>query len=67
MSAELMPDQRLMFFYEDIRKQVEADRGHKHPFTAGPKVREYAEQLRSELIRRRLAHSPIDWPSSGSR
>jgi hypothetical protein len=64
MSAELMPDQRLMFFYEDIRRHVEADRGRKHPFTTGPKVREYAEQLRRELIRRRLAHAPIDWPSN---
>jgi hypothetical protein len=64
MSTELMPDQRLLFFYEDIRRHVEADRGHKHSFTAGPKVRQYAEQLREELVRRRLAHSPIDWPGS---
>jgi hypothetical protein len=64
MSAELMPDQRLLFFYEDVRRQVEADRGQKHSFTAGPQVRQYAEQLRNELVKRRLAHSPIDWPST---
>jgi hypothetical protein len=63
MSIEQMPDERLAHFYENIRQQVEADRGKRHQFTAGPTVRQYAEGLRSEMIKRRLTHSPIDWPS----
>jgi len=58
-----MPDDRLIHFYENIRQQAEADRAHKHHFTAGPTVRQYAEKLRDEMIKRRLQHSPIDWPS----
>ena len=34
MSLEKMPDQRLIHFYESIRQQAEADRAHKHHFTA---------------------------------
>ena len=64
MSVEQMPDQRLMHFYENIRQQAEADRAHKHHFTAAPTIREYADRLRNEMIRRRLQHKPIDWPSS---
>jgi hypothetical protein len=63
MSVEHMPDERLARFYENIRQQVEADRGKKHQFTAGPTVRQYADGLRSEMIKRRLRHSPIEWPS----
>jgi len=63
MSVENMPDERLVFFYENIRLQAEADRQHKHHFTAGPTVRQYADELRDEMVKRRLQHSPIDWPS----
>jgi hypothetical protein len=63
MSIEQMPDERLAHFYENIRQQVEADRGQKHQFTAGPSVRQYAEGLRGEMIKRRLRHAPIEWPS----
>jgi hypothetical protein len=63
MNVEQMPDKRLAHFYENIRQQVEADRARKHQFTTGPKVRQYADNLRSELIKRRLKHSRIDWPS----
>jgi len=63
MSVEDMPDERLTRFYENIRKEVEADRMHKHRFMASPTVREYADSLRSEMIKRRLSHSPIEWPS----
>ena len=59
-----MPDQRLVHYYENIRQQVDADRAHKHQFATGPTVREYADRLRNEMIRRRLQHAPIDWPSS---
>jgi len=56
MSVERMPDGRLTHSYENIRKQVEADRVHKHQFMANPTVRQYADQLRSEMIKRRLRH-----------
>jgi len=63
MSVEHMPDERLAHFYENIRQQVEADRANKHRFMASPTVRQYADGLRSEMIKRRLNHSPIEWPS----
>ena len=62
MSVEHMPDQRLAHFYENIRQQVEADRANKHQFMAHPTVRQYADKLRAEMIKRRLHHSAIDWP-----
>ncbi len=62
MSVERMPDERLAHYYESIRQQVEADRAHKHQFTASATVRDYADKLQSELIKRRLKHSPIEWP-----
>ena len=65
VSVEKMPDQRLVHYYENIRQQVGADRAHKHQFATGADgVGEYADRLRSEMIRRRLGHAPIDWPSS---
>jgi hypothetical protein len=67
MSVEHMPDQRLAHFYENIRQQVEADRASKHQLMANPTVRQYADKLRSEMIKRRLQHSPIDWPPEPSR
>ena len=63
MSVEHMPDERLAHFYENIRQQVEADRANKHQFMTNPTVRQYADRLGSEMIKRRLSHSPIDWPS----
>ena len=62
MTVENMPDERLIIFYENIRQQVDADRPHAHKLTSGPTVRQYAEQLRGELTRRRLRHTPIVWP-----
>ncbi|MDP1581811.1 MAG: hypothetical protein Q8M18_00085 [Bradyrhizobium sp.] len=67
MGVEKMPDQRLIHYYENIRQQAEADRAHKHHVTSGPTIREYADRLRNEMIRRRLQHRPIDWPSSLAR
>jgi hypothetical protein len=62
MSVEDMPNERLTRFYENIRRQVDADRVYRHQFMAGPTVRHYADSIRSELIKRRLEHSPIEWP-----
>jgi hypothetical protein len=66
MSVENMPDERLVYFNEDIRKQVEADRPFKHKLTSGPTVRQYADRLRDEILRRQLKHDPIDWHLSNS-
>jgi hypothetical protein len=63
MSVENMPDDRIIHFYENIRQQVEADKANKHQFMTNPTVRQYADNLRSEMIKRRLKHSPIEWPS----
>jgi hypothetical protein len=57
-----MADERLTLYYDSIRRQVEADRAQKHQFMANSTVREYADKLQSELIKRRLKHSPIEWP-----
>lgn len=65
MTVETMPDDRLTLFYENIRRQVEADRMYKHSFMGGEAVRQYAESLRSEMVKRRLSHAPIEWPPSG--
>ena len=53
-------DERLLFYYENIRRQFEAERYLKHRFTTGS-VRQYAERLREEMDRRRLNFTPISW------
>jgi len=63
MSLEKISDESVINYYESIRKQAEADRTHKHHFTASLSVRDRAEKLREEMIRRRLQHSPINWPT----
>jgi hypothetical protein len=63
MSLEQLSDESVVDYYESIRKQAEADRAHKHHFTASPIVRDRAEKLREEMIKRKLQHSPIRWPS----
>jgi hypothetical protein len=63
MSIEHMPDERLACYYENIRQQVEAERMFKYKFMTNPTVHQYAGQLRSKMIKRRLKHSPIEWPS----
>ena len=62
MSIERMPDERVKIFYENIRQQVEAERDLKYRFMSSRSIRQYADQLRDELIKRRLRHTPIDWP-----
>ena len=62
VSIENMPDERLVLFYEQVRQEVDADRKHRQHFVSGPAVRQYADKLRDEMVKRRLQHSPIDWP-----
>lgn len=56
-----MPDERLLHFHDNIRQQVELDRPNKRKLI-GPNVRQYAERLVQEIVKRRLQHAPIDWP-----
>ena len=57
-----MPDERVKIFYENIRQQAAAERELKHCFLSGRTVRQYADQLRDELVKRRLQYTPIEWP-----
>jgi hypothetical protein len=54
-------NESLLVFYENIRRQVEADMqsGGRYRF-AGDGVKQYADQLREEMDRRRLRYSRID-------
>src|SRR6478752_437968 len=67
MSVEHMPDERLACYYENIRQQVEAERACKYKFMMNPTVQQYADQLQSEMIKRGLEHSPIEWPEEMAR
>jgi hypothetical protein len=55
-------DERLLAFYENIRRQVDLDMraGGRYRF-AGEGVKQYADKLREEMERRRLRFTPIDW------
>jgi hypothetical protein len=56
-------DERLLAFYENIKRQVDVDKqaGGRYRL-AGDGVKQYAERLREEMDRRRLRFTPIDWP-----
>jgi hypothetical protein len=56
-------DESLIVFYENIRRQVEADMqsGGRYRFI-GESVRQYADRLRQEMDQRRLRVTPIEWP-----
>ncbi len=55
-------DETLLTFYESVRRQVKEDikTGGQYRL-AGEGVKQYAEELRQEMDRRRLQYSPIDW------
>jgi hypothetical protein len=58
-----LKDETILTFYENIRIQVEAERGLPHKFMTGDSVKQYAATLREELARRRVQHNPIEWHS----
>jgi hypothetical protein len=62
MNLSSSKDERLLVFYENIRRQVEMDMrsGSRYRF-AGEGVKEYADKLREEMERRRLQFTPIEW------
>jgi hypothetical protein len=56
-------DERLLAFYENIRRQVDLDaRAGGRYRLAGVGVKQYADRLREEIDRRQLRFIPIDWP-----
>jgi hypothetical protein len=61
MSITSMQDENLCRLYDNVREQVEADRGSRYKFMSSPSIKQYATALREEMTRRRLQHSPIEW------
>jgi hypothetical protein len=55
-------DERLLSFYDGVRREVELDirSGGRYRF-AGDGVKQYADKLREEMERRRLRFTPIEW------
>jgi hypothetical protein len=62
MGFENLNDDSILRLYENVRNQVDADCSSQYEFTIGTSVKQYATILREELTRRRLQHSPIEWP-----
>jgi len=60
-----LTDESLLAYYESVRRQVLADDrlGSRHRL-AGATMKQYAESLRNEMVRRRLQFKPIVWSSS---
>jgi hypothetical protein len=62
MGFDNLNDDSILRLYESVRNQVDADCSSQYKFTIGTSVKQYATILREELTRRRLQHSPIEWP-----
>jgi hypothetical protein len=63
MNFSQTKDERLLAFYENIRRQVDLDtRAGTRYRLAGEGVKQYADRLREEIDRRQLRFIPIDWP-----
>ena len=62
MDLSQSKDERLLEFYENVRRQVELDiqAGGRYRL-AGEGVKKYAERVREEMDRRRLRYDLIDW------
>jgi hypothetical protein len=62
MNFSQMKTDRLLAFYDGVRRQVELDKqaGGRYRL-AGDGVKQYAEELREEMERRRLRFEPIEW------
>jgi hypothetical protein len=62
MGIDNLKDETILRLYDSVRNQVDADRSSQYKFTIGTSVKQYATSLHKELTRRRLQHSPIEWP-----
>ena len=62
MAIELLSDESILLFYEDIRREVAADLAIEDRFRlmGGDAVKQRAERLRIEIDRRRLRCNPIE-------
>jgi len=62
MSFMQTKDERLLAFYENVRRQVHLDMqvGGRYRLV-GEGVKQYADKLREEMEQRRLRYTPIDW------
>jgi hypothetical protein len=62
MNFSQSKDERLLAFYENVRRQVELDsRAGGRYRLVGEAVKQYAERLREEMDRRRLRYNRIEW------
>jgi hypothetical protein len=63
MNFSQTKNERLLAFYENIRRQVDLDmRAGGRYRLAGEGVKQYADRLREEMDRRQLRFIPINWP-----
>ena len=62
MGIANLNDESILRLYDNIRNQIDADRGSKYKFATRPTVKQYATALRAEMVKRRLQHTPIEWP-----
>jgi hypothetical protein len=62
MGFSQLKDESILLLYDNIRLQVEADRGFQYKFMSSETVKQRATALREEITRRRLQHTPIEWP-----
>jgi hypothetical protein len=62
MNLSSTKDENLIVYYENVRRQVQADlkAGGRYRLI-GEGVKQYADKLRDEMDRRRLRFTPIDW------
>jgi hypothetical protein len=62
MNLSNTKDDTLILFYENVRRQVQADMqaGGRYRFM-GESVKQYADRLHEEMDRRKLRFTPIDW------
>jgi hypothetical protein len=62
MGFSRLKDESTLLLYDNIRLQIEAERGLQYKFIASETVKQRATALREEITRRRLQHTPIKWP-----
>jgi hypothetical protein len=61
-----LKDESVLLLYDNIRSQVDAERWLARKFMTGKSVKQHAADLREELVRRRLEHTPIEWHRDGT-
>jgi hypothetical protein len=62
MGFSQLKDESILLLYDNIRLQVQAERGLQYKFMSSETVKQRATALREEITRRRLQHTPIEWP-----